>query len=128
MVDPNRNEILSRISAGSVTTYAGITCLAAFLLVALVFSITYFSTILIKNARGLFISAGVFLGYLVLGMVVKHHWPGTELPSLLLQPFATGPHPVDALLPHFGLQITIRAVIVLFFPFAAQWVLDRVDI
>ena len=128
MGDPYRNIVFSQNGAVSLTTFAGVACLAAFLLAALVFSLTYFSTILIKNARGVFVSAGVLLGYLVLGMVVRHHWPSVELPSLLLQPFENTRHMGDTIADHLGLAVTIRAAIVLLFPFAAQAVLKKIDI
>ncbi len=126
--DPGRNFALSQSGALSIAPFAGLTCTAAFLLAALVFSLTYFSTILIKNARGIFVSAGVVLGYHVLGAVVQHYWPSVELPSLLLQAFVSSNHTVHSLANHLGLDIAIRAGIVLFFPFAAQFVLERTDI
>ena len=121
----SREIILSH--SGPASTLTAVAALSAFLLAALVFSLTYFSTILIKNARGLFLSAGVFLGYLVLCMVVKHYWQ-VELPSLLLQPFAHANPMSGGIADHLSMAVTIRAILVLIFPFAAQFTLDRADI
>ncbi len=108
----------------NLKTYAGLACLAAFLLAALVFSLTYFSTILVKSARGVFVSAGIVLGYIVLGVVVKHYWPSTELPRLLLQPFTHA----NGIADHLGFSMAIRAAIVAIFPVAAQFVLQKIDV
>lgn len=110
-----------------VSQFCGMTCIAAILLTALVFSLTYFSTIVLKSARGVFLSAGVLLGYIVLGMVIRHYWPGLELPSLLLQIFSFFHH-TPTIGGHLGLQIAIRTMIVLLFPIAAQFMLERADI
>ncbi|WP_158749359.1 hypothetical protein [Acidobacterium sp. S8] len=128
MSDSTRDFVLSQNGYASIKMCTLIATLAAFLLAALVFSLTYFSTILIKNARGLFISAGVFLGYMVLSMVVKHYWPSVELPSLLLQPFTNTHQLGDGTVGHLGIAMAIRAVLVLLFPIAAQFVLERADI
>lgn len=110
-----------------ISLFWGRTCIAAILLTALVFSLTYFSTIVLKNARGVFLSAGALIGYLVLGMVIRHYWPGVELPGLLLRMVSFTNH-TAVVVDHLGVSIAIRAGIVLLFPIAAQFVLERADI
>lgn len=105
-----------------------LTCCAAFLLAGLIFSLTYFSTVLIKSSKGAMLAAGCLLGYLILGAMVKHYWPGFELPGLLLREFQFSHHTFAGFADHLGLSMAIRAVIILLFPFAAQFVLEKADI
>jgi hypothetical protein len=106
----------------------GLNAIATFLLAALVFSITYFSTVLLRHSRGLLLGAGVLIGYLILQGIAKHYWPGVHLPNLFVLPFAPGGRMSTGLADHLGLSLAIRAAIVLLFPFAAQLVLEKADL
>jgi hypothetical protein len=101
---------------------------AAILLAGLVFSLTYFSTVLMKHAKGVIYSAGVVVGYIFLEQVVPHYWPGIHLPTLVLQEFIQSHLNVTGISNHLGVSVTIRAAIILLFPFATQFVLQKTDI
>jgi hypothetical protein len=101
---------------------------AAFLLAGLVFSLSYFSTVLAKNAKGIIYGAGVLVGYLLLEQVVPHYWPGMHLPNLVLQEFIESNRIVTGISDRLGLSMAIRAGIILLFPFAAQLVLRTTDV
>jgi hypothetical protein len=101
---------------------------AAFLLAGLVFSLTYFSTVLVKHAKGLIYGAGVLVGYIFLEQVVPHYWPGIHLPTLVLQAFIQSHRNVTGISNHLGVSVAIRAAIILLFPFATQFVLQETDI
>ena len=78
---------------------------AAYLLAGLVFSLTYFSTVLVKHAKGLIYGAGVLVGYVFLAGVLPHYWPGIHLPNLVLAgiyPIEQGGHRYFKLPGRFG--------------------------
>jgi hypothetical protein len=121
----------SVVIAGSMVTLAFIVWLnfgAAFLLAGLVFSLTYFSTVLLKHAKGIIYGAGVLAGYLFLEQVIPHYWPGIHLPKLVLQAFVQSNHDVTGISNHLGVSVAIRAAIILLFPLATQFVLQQTDI
>jgi hypothetical protein len=101
---------------------------AAYLLAGLVFSLTYFSTVIAKHAKGLIYGAGVLVGYLFLEQIVPHYWPGIHLPNLVLQEFIQSHLEVRGISSYLGVSAVIRAAIILAFPFAAQFVLQKTDI
>jgi hypothetical protein len=101
---------------------------AAFLLAGLVYSLTYFSTVLAKHAKGLIYGAGVLVGYMFLEQIVPHYWPGIHLPNLVLQEFIQSDRQVTGISNHLGISMVIRAAIILLFPFAAQYVLLKTDL
>jgi hypothetical protein len=101
---------------------------AAFLLAGLVFSLTYFSTVLLKHAKGLIYGAGVLVGYLFLEQVVPHYWPGFHLPTLVLREFTQSHRNVTGFSNDLGISVAIRAAIILLFPLATQFVLQKADI
>jgi hypothetical protein len=108
-----------------VTTLCGIICAGGLVIAGLIFSVTYFSTILIQNSRGTLLSAGLFVGYLALGAVLHHYWQQVQFPSLLLQLFKqSGP----GINNHLPLEIAVRAALILLFPIAAQVLLEHSDI
>jgi hypothetical protein len=104
-----------------------LTCLVSFLLAALVFSLTYFSTILIKSAKGIMLGAGALLGYVVLKAIVEHYWPSAGLPGLLPDlPLLA--QTVSGIPGAMWLSLALRAAVVVLFPLAAQLVLERADL
>jgi hypothetical protein len=68
------------------------------------------------------------VGYLFLEQVVPHYWPGIHLPKLALQEFIQSNRLVTDVSNDLGVSMVIRAAIILLFPFAAQFVLQKVDI
>ena len=116
----------------TLTSIVCLNCLAAFLLVGLVFSLTYFSTVILKHLRGVILGAGLLLGYFLLGAFVEMGWPAVHLPSLML---SIRPEFVPAVRLEAGgtslifvLSATARAIIVVLFPLAAQFVLQKGDV
>jgi len=121
----------SVIIAGRPVTLAFIVWLnfgAAYLLAGLVFSLTYFSTVITKHAKGLIYGAGVLVGYLFLGRIVPHYWPGIHLPNLVLQEFIQSHREVTGFSNYLGVSVVIRAGFILLFPIAAQFVLQKTDV
>ena len=57
-----------------------------------------------------------------------HYWPGIHLPKLVLQEFSISNLGVTGIANHLGVSVAIRAAIILLFPFAAQFVLQKMDI
>jgi hypothetical protein len=121
----------SVVIAGRPVTLAFIVWLnfsASFLLAGLVYSLTYFSTVLMKHAKGLIYAAGVLVGYLFLEQIAPHYWPGIHLPHLVLQEFVQSHLVVRGISSYLGVSAVIRAAIILAFPFAAQFVLQKIDL
>ena len=56
-------------------------CTAGLLFAGLLFGLTYFSSVLLKN-RGLLLSLGILLAYLIAKSVAKHYWPESTCPTL----------------------------------------------
>lgn len=97
---------------------------AVALTAALVFGLTYFMSVLLKSSqRGVIGSLGIFVGYLGVNAILKVLW-GYSLPTVEgiahTNSAALGSSPLFA--------ITGWALLSLAFPFAAQAVLDRVDV
>jgi hypothetical protein len=119
------------VIAGRPVTLAFIVWLnfgAAYLLAGLVFSLTYFSTVIAKHAKGLIYGAGVLVGYLFLEGIAPHYWPGIHLPNLVLQEFIQSNREVMGISNYLGVSAVIRAGIILLFPIAAQFVLRKTDV
>jgi hypothetical protein len=81
-----------------------------------------------KHAKGLIYVAGVLLAYFLLEQVVPHYWPGIHLPNLELQNFIQSKLRVIGISHHLGVSVAIRAAIILLFPFATQFVLQKIDV
>jgi hypothetical protein len=121
----------SVVVGGRVLTLAYLVWLnfvAAFILAGLVYSLTYFSTVLLKHAKGIIYGAGVLVGYLFLEQVVPRYWPGIHLPKLVMQAFIQPNRDVVGIADHLGVSVAIRAAIILLFPLATQFVLQKADI
>jgi hypothetical protein len=121
----------SVVIGGRLVTLAFIVWLnfgAAFLLAGLVYSLTYFSTVLLKHAKGIIYGAGVLVGYLFLEQVVPHYWRGIQLPRLMLQGFIQSSRDVIGISDHLGISVATRVAIILLFPLATQFVLQKTDI
>lgn len=105
------------------------TSIIIFLLAALIFSLTYFCTVVIKNARGVMLSAAVMVTYLFVTMrLIPAYWPHVKLPGLIPQQFTFTRGMISGFSHDLGLELAIRAAIVFIFPIAAQFVLERADI
>lgn len=97
------------------------------LFTGLVFSLTYFSTIVLKRMRGVLLGAGILFGYVSLSAIIHHYYPSIHLPGLIPPLFDLSEHQI-ALSDHLGLSLAIRAAVMMLFPISAQLVLDRAEI
>jgi len=102
-------------------------CTAGLLLCGLMFGLTYFSSVLLKS-RGVMLSIGFLMAYLVAKSVVSHYWRDVTLPNLSLTEFSVSPSIDGAFAKNLGLIIALRAGIALLFPVAAQLLLQQRDI
>lgn len=99
----------------------------ALLFSGLVYSLTYFSTIVMKRMSGVLLGAGILVCYIVLRVTIDHYYPSAQLPNPIPNLFEftrNGPTLSD----HVALSLAIRAVVMLLFPLAAQLILDRAEI
>lgn len=93
----------------------------------LIYSLTYFSTIVMKRASGVMLGAGILFVYIVLRGAIGHYDPSVQLPNPIPNLFNLNHHSIG-LSDHLGLSLAIRAIVMLLFPLAAQVVLDRSEI
>jgi hypothetical protein len=126
--DPLHGKLLLASGPVSLAVLVALNCVAAFLLATLIFGLSYFSTVLVKNSKGVMLAAGIVLGYFVLGAVLHHYWPSINFPSPIPPEFSESPSNLPQLTDHLGISLAIRAAVVLLFPFAAQLVLEKTDI
>jgi hypothetical protein len=126
--DPFHGRILLAGTPISLISLIALNCITDFLLMAMVFGLTYFSTVVVKHSRGLLLSVGILVGYLVLRAVMSHYF-SLSLPSLLAPEFAiSGQRDVTGFADHLGLSLAVRTAVVLLFPVAAQMVLEKADL
>ena len=132
--DPYHGSFLLSGRPVPLAVIVALNCVGGFLLAALVFGLTYFSTVLVRNVKGVMLGAGVLLSYIVLKEVVSHYWPWISLPTIIPQEFAVS-HPsqtsgraVISFVDNLGLFLTIRFAVILLFPLAAQFLLQKRDI
>lgn len=93
----------------------------------LVYSVTYFSTIVLKRAMGVVPGIGILTGYVILSGLL-HHYFSIHLPSLIPGLFDFENHRLTGLADHLGISFIARAIVMLLFPIAAQLILDRAEI
>ena len=118
-------------AAGPNLTLWGIPLFAVCMLLfaALVYSITYLLTVLIRRTgMAIFISAAFLLIYSMLDPRVQswHRPYNVLLPNLMLNPFNHTGSPL--LIPHLGLSIFLRVCVIMALLLAAQLVVERIDI
>ena len=94
----------------------------------LVFSLTYFSTIVVKRIGGVILGAGIFIGYLVLRAALHHYYPSVLLPSPVPPIFTVANHQPLGISDHIALGLMLRSLLVLAFPVGAQMILNRAEI
>jgi len=100
------------------------------LLVALVYSMTYFFTMITRSSsRGLIFAIGTITAYLFMKMEINEYAPhlSSHIPDLVLVPFIGH---ASATTLHEGLFVSIllRLTVILLFPLAAQFVLERAEV
>ena len=126
--DPYHGSFLLSGRPVPLAAIVSLNCLAAFLLAALVLGLTYFSTVLIRSAKGVMLGAGVLVAYIVVKEVIAHYWPGITLPNLIPTEFAQTPQRTTGFADNLGVFLAIRALVVLLFPVAALFLLQKRDI
>ena len=98
--------------------------LSAVLYIALVYSVTYFTTVLLRrNSMGLIAAAGVFALY---ELLYEKASPVMSLPNWMLDPFTQTLR--FQLAPHLLTSILMRIGIILLITYASQMVLERIEI
>jgi hypothetical protein len=93
----------------------------------LVYSVTYFSTIVLRRAMGVMLGAGILVGYEILCGVL-HRYYSVRLPNLTVGLFNFSHHSFNGLSDHLGISLVSRAIVMLLFPLTAQLILDRSEI
>lgn len=114
-----------RLNSDALLTSVPIFAIKLVLLAAVVFGLTYFLTVLFKNAaRGVVTSLAIVFGYYAMSEVLKQ-WAGISLPALdfaqhavTLAPWYLAPR----------VEIPFWTIVALAFPFGAQVALNRSDI
>ena len=117
------------VDAGVSSSTVAIASVAAFLFLALVFSVTHCGTVIFRNStRGLLFCLAVLLGYLFLGWEAYLHisWL-PSFPDLLFQPFIDFPRNVN-LVPHTMSSVLERAALLPAFPLIAHFFLRRAEV
>lgn len=102
--------------------------LGVLLFAGLVYSVSYFCTVLIQRTSGVMLGAGIFVGYLVLGALVHHYYPGIHFPNLIMGLFNIDNHRFSGFSNDLAIKFIARAVITMVFPIAAQLILERSEI
>jgi hypothetical protein len=126
--DPLHGRLPLASGPASLAFLIGLDCVVVFLFAALVFSLTYFSTVVMKHSKGVMLAAGVLLGYMILKALVSHYWPSVDLPPLIAADFFGPGSRLPALANHLGAFLAARAAFILLFPIAAQLVLEKADL
>jgi hypothetical protein len=102
--------------------------IGALLAAGLIYSLTYFCTILIKRTSGVMLGAGILVGYLIFRGIIQHYYPSVHLPDLIMDVFRFDHHTFAGISDHLLLAFVVRGVVVLLFPLAAQVILERSEI
>ena len=110
-----------------------ITGSAIFLTVAMVFSVTYFFSIVMKHSRGAFLGGVIVVGYIVGRIILHHYWPAVSLPGFTAPAFIFHPQGLnyfrfDGIADHLWLKMALYAGVVLLFPIAAHVLIEKADI
>jgi hypothetical protein len=126
--DPFHGSFLLSGRPVSVPVIVSLNCAVAFLLAALVFGLTYFSTVLAKSAKGVMLGAGILVAYIALKEVAAHYWPWITLPNVIPTGYTTTPLQVVSFANNLGIFLVIRALVLLLFPVAALFLLQKRDI
>jgi len=126
--DPYRGNLLIAGKLVPVSTVVWLHCVGAFVLAGLVFGLTYFSTILTRHAKGVMLGAGILLVYILVKQTAEHYWPWLNLPNLVPTEYASSGEKVTGFAKDLGVDLAIRAAVILIFPFAAELLLRKRDI
>jgi len=124
---PGSRSILLAGGPVSMLSVFCVHCAAGVVLIGLMFGLTYFASVLVKG-RGVLLSLGVLLAYIISKSVVKHYWPDITLPDLTLTEFTPTPFGGARFADHLGLDIAVRAAVALAFPIGAQLLLRQRDV
>jgi hypothetical protein len=114
---PFANNDVPLTAAMAMSTVGGI------LIAGLIFSVTYASTVVVRHARGVILSIGLFVGYLVTAAIVHHFWETVSFPDLTLHAFT--PYGPNA---NAAWEIAARFLVLLAFPLLAQFSLDHAEL
>ena len=123
MGDPLAGRLLFGDNAVPLVTAMSMSAAGGILIAALIFSVTYASTVVVRHARGVILSIGLFMGYLLGGAIVHHYWDAVRFPDLTLHAFTPyGPN------TGASWEIAARLAVLLIFPLLAQFSLERAEL
>jgi hypothetical protein len=123
MGDPLGGRVVFGDNAVPLSTAMTMSTAGGILIAGLIFSVTYASTVVMRHARGVILSIGLFVGYLLAGAVVHHYWSAVRFPDLTLHAFTPHGPNTDA-----GWEIAARVAVLLIFPLLAQFSLERAEL
>ena len=123
MGDPLGGRIVFGDNAVPLSAAMTMSAVGGILIAGLIFSVTYASTVVVRHARGVILSIGLFVGYLIVGGIVHHYWEAVEFPDLTLHAFT--PHGPNT---GAGLEIALRLLVLFLFPLLAQFSLERAEL
>ncbi|MFZ0662978.1 MAG: hypothetical protein WAM66_09825 [Acidobacteriaceae bacterium] len=98
------------------------------LFAGLIYGLTYFSTIVLRRAAGVMLGAGILVAYLILRGLIAHYYPSVQLPNLIPNLFNFNHNSFYGLSNNIGWSLLARAAVMMAFPVAAQFILDRSEI
>jgi len=74
------------------------------------------------------LGAGILVAYVVVKEVLTHYWPWITLPNVIPTEFAQTSQRTTGFADNLGVFLAIRALVVLLFPVAALFLLQKRDI
>jgi hypothetical protein len=123
MGDPLAGRLMFGDNAVPLSAAMTMSTVGGILIAALIFSVTYASTVVVRHARGVILSIGLFVGYLLGSAIVHHYWDAVRFPDLTLHAFT--PHGPNT---GAGWEIAARVAVLLIFPLLAQLSLERAEL
>jgi hypothetical protein len=124
---PDSGPVLIAGEPVSLATIFVLHCVFGALFVGLIYGLTYFTSVLVKS-RGVLLSLGIIVGYVIGKSIAKHYWPEITLPDFTLPVFSMSESGIAGFVPHLGLEIILRSALVMAFPIAAQILVQTRDI
>lgn len=112
----------------SVFAFMVILSVGVLLFAGLIYGLTYFSTIVLKRSIGVMLGAGILVAYLIISGLVHYYYPTIHLPNLIIPIFQWEPLKLPFASNNLALKMVARAAVMMAFPVAAQFILDRSEI
>lgn len=113
------------VSGRELAGFTGLICALSLLVSGLVYSVTYFATVLVKHSRGAIFAAAGFILYPLLGSIVHHYWPQIEFPAMVAPVLHVVRNNFAGFEPHWQVSMIARACVMLVLLFASQALMER---